>query len=126
MHHAKFYKCKTCGNIVLKVVDKGPELSCCGAVMGELKANTSDGAAEKHVPAVVQSGDKVTVTVGSVMHPMEEKHFIEWIYLVTDNGIQCSDLKPGQEPVAEFLLNGAKLVSVYEFCNLHGLWKVDL
>lgn len=126
MHNSKFYICKHCGNIALKVLDKGPEMVCCGEVMPELIANTTDAAVEKHVPVVEQNGDKVSVTIGSTKHPMEEKHYIEWIYLVTENGIQCRDLKPGQEPFAEFLLNGEKLVAVYEHCNIHGLWKVEL
>lgn len=126
MRNSKFYICKICGNIALKVIDNGPEMVCCGEAMEELVAKTLDGGSEKHVPEVVQNGDKVSVTIGSTKHPMEEKHYIEWIYLVTENGIQSRDLYPGNEPHAEFLLNGEKLISVYEYCNIHGLWKIDL
>lgn len=94
--------------------------------MQELTANTTDGAKEKHVPQVAVDGDILTAQVGSVTHPMVDKHFIQFIYLKTDKGGQFTDLKPGEEPKATFALNGAKPEAVYEYCNLHGLWKVDL
>ena len=90
----------------------------------ELTANTEDAAVEKHVPVITTEGNKVTVSVGSVTHPMLAEHYIEWILLVTDKGIQKKLLKPGEEPKAEFaLLDGEKVLNAFEFCNLHRLWK---
>ncbi len=85
-----------------------------------------DAAAEKHVPDVAIDGDKVTVKVGSVEHPMLDAHYITFIYLETEKGGQIKYLKPGEEPKAEFLLNGEKPVAAFEFCNLHGLWVKEL
>ena len=122
---AQFFKCKKCGKI-LEVVNKGcPVVVCCGEEMTELKANTNDGATEKHVPVIEQNGDKVTVKVGSVVHPMEADHYIQWIEIETDKGIQRKFLNPGEEPKATFTLSGEKLLAAYEFCNKHGLWKSE-
>ncbi|MDR3237983.1 MAG: desulfoferrodoxin [Spirochaetia bacterium] len=126
MHNSKFYVCKHCGNIIIKAHDAGVPVECCGEKMHEAAPNTTDAAKEKHVPAVVKDGSKITVTVGSTKHPMEEKHFIEWIYLVCENSTQSRHLHPAEEPVAEFILTGDKPLSVYEYCNLHGLWKADV
>ena len=120
----KFYVCNHCGNIVQFVKNKGVPVVCCGEKMSELIPGTSDGAAEKHVPAVKVEGSKVTVTVGSVEHPMQDAHYIEWVILETEKGYQKVDLKPDQAPVAEFIVpEGDKPVAAYEYCNLHGLWK---
>ncbi|MBQ2678480.1 MAG: desulfoferrodoxin [Firmicutes bacterium] len=123
---AKFFKCKTCGNMVGMINSSGVPIMCCGAPMDELKANTEDAAQEKHVPAVTVEGNKVTVVVGDVEHPMLEEHFIQWIYLETENGGQRKALKPGDAPKAVFVVEDDKPVAVYEYCNLHGLWKKDL
>ena len=120
----KFFYCKHCGKIIVVVKDSGVPTVCCGEDMIEMVPGTTDAAVEKHVPVVNTSGDKVTVSVGSVTHPMLPEHYIEWIVLVTDKGIQKKLLKPGDEPKAEFaLLEGEKVVSAFEFCNLHRLWK---
>ena len=123
---AKFFKCKTCGNMVGMINSSGVPIMCCGAPMDELKANTEDAAQEKHVPAVTVDGNKVSVAVGDVEHPMLEEHFIQWIYLETENGGQRKALKPGDAPKAVFVVEDDKPVAVYEYCNLHGLWKKDL
>ena len=123
----KFYVCNHCGNIVQYVKNKGVPVVCCGEKMSELIPGTSDGAAEKHVPAVKVEGNKVTVTVGSVAHPMQDVHYIEWVILETEKGYQKVDLKPDQAPVAEFIVpEGDKPVAAYEYCNLHGLWKAKI
>ena len=122
----KFYKCEHCGNIVTFVEDKGVPVMCCGQKMTELTANTTDAAQEKNVPVVEQDGDTVKVTVGSVEHPMLEEHFIQWVCLETENGSQIKYLKPGAKPEAVFTLNDDRLVAVYEYCNLHGLWKAEV
>lgn len=119
----KFYKCKKCGKVVAIMKGSPCDTFCCGEAMVELKANTTDAAVEKHVPVVEKNGNLVTVTVGSVLHPMEEKHFIEWIALETKNGSQLKALKPNQEPKALFALTeGDEVVKAYAYCNLHGLW----
>ena len=122
----KFYKCEHCGNIVTFVEDKGVPVMCCGQKMTELTANTTDAAQEKHVTVVEQDGDTVKLTVGSVEHPMLEEHFIQWVCLETENGSQIKYLKPGAKPEAVFTLNDDRLVAVYEYCNLHGLWKAEV
>jgi superoxide reductase len=123
-----FYRCKGCGNFVLFVDEKtGCTPKCCGEPMEELVANTADAAVEKHVPQVADDGNIVKVQVGSTIHPMLDAHYIQFICLETDKGIQIKYLKPGEEPKAEFAPAGwEKAIAVYEFCNLHGLWKKDL
>ena len=101
-------------------------MSCCGDVMAQLQPGTSDGAHEKHVPVIEQNGNQVKVAVGSVEHPMLEAHYIQWIVLETEDGYQIKYLQPEAKPVAEFVLTeGSKVVAVYEYCNLHGLWKAE-
>jgi len=94
--------------------------------MSELVAGTVDASLEKHVPVVTVDGDTVTVTVGSVAHPMIPEHYIQWVYLQTERGGQRKCLKPGEEPKISFTLNGDKAVAAYEYCNLHGLWKTNI
>lgn len=122
----RFFRCKHCGNIVSKLYDSGVALVCCGEEMEELVANTVDASKEKHVPAVTVDGNIVKVEVGSIPHPMEEKHYIMWIYLQTKKGGQRKCLSPGEEPKAVFALEDDELVAVYEYCNLHGLWKTEV
>ena len=120
----KFYKCSHCGNIVAFVENKGVPVMCCGQKMDELVPNTTDAAGEKHVPVYEVKDGTVTVTVGSVEHPMLEEHYIGFIAIETEQGVQRKTLKPGEKPEAEFALaDGDKLVAAYEWCNLHGLWK---
>lgn len=122
----KILVCPVCGQIIEVVKDKNIPIVCCGKPMEELKANTVDASQEKHVPVVEISGDTVNVKVGSAAHPMEEDHFIEWIYLKTENGGQRKYLNPGDAPEASFNLGGEKAVAVYEYCNLHGLWMTEV
>jgi superoxide reductase len=116
------YKCNVCGNIVEVLHGGGGELVCCGQPMVLLKENTVDAAKEKHVPVIEKIDGGYKVKVGSVAHPMEEKHFIEWIELIADGKAYIQFLKPGDVPEAVFMVKAAK-VSAREFCNLHGLWK---
>ena len=95
--------------------------------MSELKANTTDGAVEKHVPVVNIDGNKVEVVVGSTLHPMVEAHYIQWIYLKTDKGVQKKYLSPSDEPKAEIVIgDDEKVIEAYEYCNLHFLWKKEI
>lgn len=120
----KFFKCEHCGNIIEMVKDKGVPVVCCGQIMTELVAGTSDGAREKHVPVYKVNGSTVHVSVGEVTHPMIPEHYIEWIALQTKTGVQRKELKPGEKPEACFALcDGDEVVAVYAYCNLHGLWK---
>ena len=119
-----FYKCAHCGNIIAHINDSGVRCHCCGEEMKPLLPNTTDAAGEKHVPVISIDGNTVTVTVGSVEHPMLEVHYINWIILETEQGRQRKMLKPGEKPAAVFALaEGDKVVAAYEYCNLHGLWK---
>ena len=116
------YKCDICGNIIEVLHGGAGELVCCGQPMKLVKENTVDAAKEKHVPVVEKTADGFKVKVGSVAHPMEEKHWIEWVELVVDGKVYRQFLKPGQAPEAVFCIKGAK-VSAREYCNLNGLWK---
>ena len=126
MKRATFYKCAKCGNIAIKVVDGGGTMSCCGEPMQVLEANTTDAAKDKHVPSVSVENGILYAQVGSVAHPMEEDHYIEWIYVVTEQGVFARCLKPGEAPEATIDLQGQTPISVFEYCNKHGLWKTDL
>ncbi len=120
----KFYRCSKCGQIVAIVKETGSPLICCGEEMKEIKAGISDGAREKHVPVFEVKGNVVNVTVGSVEHPMQPEHYIEWIAVQTKFGNQRKALKPGEAPKASFaMLDGDEVEAVYAYCNLHSLWK---
>jgi superoxide reductase len=120
----KFYRCKHCGQIVAVVKATGVPLICCGEAMEEIVPGTTDAAVEKHVPVYSVDGTKVTVTVGSVEHPMQPEHYIEWIALKTASGNQRKALKPGDKPEAVFaIVDGDSVEAVYAYCNLHSLWK---
>lgn len=120
----KFYICKHCGNIVASVKDAGVSVTCCGEKMQRLEAGSVDASKEKHVPVISVDGNIVTVTVGSVAHPMESAHSIEWISLQTKQGNQRKALLPGAKPEVKFALcDGDEVVAAYAYCNLHGLWK---
>ena len=123
----KLYKCNHCGNIVAMVEDKGVNPMCCGELMTLLNPNTTDAATEKHVPVVEAEGNKVTVKVGSVAHPMMEEHHIAFIILETNQGMQIKHLDHTGAPEAVFALaEGEEAVAAYEYCNLHGFWKAAL
>ena len=116
------YKCEVCGNIVEVLHEGKGELVCCGQPMKLFKENTVDAAKEKHVPVIEKTADGYEVKVGGVAHPMEEKHYIEWIELIADGKAYRQFLKPGDVPGATFCID-AKEVTAREYCNLHGLWK---
>jgi superoxide reductase len=120
----EIYKCAVCGNIVEVLHAGDGELVCCGQPMQLFKENTVDAAKEKHVPVIEKTANGYKVKVGSVAHPMEEKHWIEWIELIADGKVYRQALAPGQAPEAEFCIQATK-VAAREYCNLHGLWKVE-
>lgn len=119
------YKCDVCGNIIEVVHGSAGVLSCCGKPMRLVEENTVDAAVEKHVPVVEKKDGQVIVKVGQVEHPMLEEHHIEWIEVNTENKVYRKYLKPGEKPEAVFNIN-EDIVSVREYCNLHGLWKNTL
>jgi superoxide reductase len=119
----EIYKCDLCGNIVEVLHEGDGELVCCDQPMRLVKENTVDASKEKHVPVIETSAAGVKVSIGSVPHPMEEKHYIEWIELLADGKVCRQSLKPGMAPSAFFEgVRGATL-SAREYCNLHGLWR---
>lgn len=116
------YKCELCGNIVEVLIAGDGELICCGQPMKLMVANTVDAAKEKHVPVIEKIPGGVKVKIGSVAHPMEEKHYIQWIEINADGRTCRKFLKPGEAPEAEFKMDAAN-ITAREYCNLHGLWK---
>ena len=118
----EIYKCLVCGNMVEMIHAGEGELVCCGQAMKQLVENTVDAAKEKHVPVIEKVDGGFKVKVGSVPHPMEEKHYIEWIELVADGKAYRQFLNPGDAPEATFAVSAAE-VTAREYCNLHGLWK---
>jgi len=118
------YKCEICGNIVEVLHSGAGDLVCCGENMKLLDEKTADASTEKHVPVIEKSSEGYTITVGSTLHPMEEKHYIEWIELIADGKSYRQYLKPGDKPMAKFCVHAAK-VTVREHCNIHGLWKAE-
>ena len=123
---AKFYKCKKCANLFVKVLEGPCTPQCCGEPCDELVAGSVDAAAEKHVPAVTREGGKIIAKVGEVAHPMLDAHSIQFIALEAGDRLEIKKLHPGEAPEAEFACDGAENVTVYEYCNLHGLWKAEI
>ena len=120
----EIYKCEICGNIVEVVHGGAGELVCCGKPMVLLEEKTADTSTEKHVPFIKRDGNKYIVKVGeNTAHPMEDKHYIEWIELTVDNNIYKKYLNPGDTPEVEFEVPEGKEVSAREMCNIHGVWK---
>jgi len=120
----KFFKCKKCGHVMASINEKCEGVTCCGESVIVLRAGETDGALEKHVPAYVVNGDKIEVTIGEVLHPMEEDHYIEFIAYEYEDSIVIKKLKPGEEPKASFPYMGKG--TIYEYCNKHGLWKKEM
>jgi superoxide reductase len=116
------YKCEICGNIVVVVHEAAGELVCCGQPMKRLEEQNADSATEKHVPVIEKTDEGILVKVGSVPHPMEEKHYIEWIELTVDGTVLRKFLKPGDAPEAFFKVGG-EVSGAREYCNVHGLWR---
>jgi superoxide reductase len=118
----QIYKCEICGNIVEVLHGGDGELVCCGQPMKNLAAKTADVGKEKHVPVIEKIAGGIKVKVGSVPHPMEEKHYIEWIEVIADGKAYRQFLRPGEAPEAIFKIE-AKTITAREYCNVHGLWE---
>ena len=119
----QFYKCGVCGSEVAVVRGGGGTLHCCNQPMALQSENTTDAAEEKHVPVVEEAGNCIKVQIGSVEHPMEEKHYIKFIEVLTPDKVLRAELKPGMKPLAEFSVAKADVVEVREYCTVHDLWK---
>lgn len=120
----KFYICEHCGNIMAAVKESGVPVKCCGQNMTEIVPGTVEASAEKHIPVWKVEGNKVFVNVGSIDHPMQPEHYIEWVSIQTKQGNQRKQLSPGSAPSVCFsLCEGDEVVAVYAYCNLHSLWK---
>ena len=127
MKDLKFYVCTHCGNLIETIHSSGVPMICCGEPMKELVPNTVEAAGEKHKPVIAVEGSTVTVTVGSVAHPMTDAHLIQWVVLETEQGVQRKELSANAEPKAVFTVaEGDKVVAAYAYCNLHGLWKTEV
>lgn len=122
----KFYRCKHCGNLVLKIEDANVPMICCGEEMEELKPGVTDASLEKHVPKVTILDDKIEVCVGSVLHPMEQAHKIDWVYLETKKGGELRYLEAGMTPTVLFQKPEEEVIAIYAYCNLHGLWMQEV
>ncbi|MBO5713731.1 MAG: desulfoferrodoxin Dfx [Clostridia bacterium] len=120
----KFYKCNICGNVITHVNKEANKVSCCNKEMVELVANTVEASTEKHIPVYNVIGNEVFVKVGEVTHPMLNEHYITTICVETDKGVYIKKLLPNLPPEASFkIADNEKIIAVYEYCNLHGLWK---
>lgn len=124
MKEVKFYRCPICGNVIELIDGDSKRITCCGKNMELLVANTVDASVEKHVPVYKRDGEKLIVSVGEVIHPMEEKHYIMWIAMVYDNKVIRINLLPNEVPEAVF--NYVENAEIYAYCNLHGLWKATV
>ncbi len=122
----RFFICRHCGNLIGMIHNAGVPVVCCGQKMEALIPNTVDASKEKHMPVVTVKEGIVIVNVGSVDHPMIPEHYIEWVYVQTENGGQRKSLKPGDAPNVSFCLGDEKAVAVYAYCNLHGLWMTEV
>jgi superoxide reductase len=123
----KFYRCKHCGNILVLLNDSGVPVVCCGEKLEELTPGAVEAATEKHIPVISADGKLISVKVGSVTHPSLPEHYIMFIVLETNKGFIKRDLKPGDEPAADFMLTDGEIaVRAYEYCNLHGLWAANV
>ena len=122
----KFFICNVCGNIIELVKDKGDPLMCCNTPMTFLEPNTVEASTEKHIPFVTKTDKGIKIQVGSVMHPQEEAHYIDFIYVKTAKGGTRIDLPIGVAPEAEYCFGNGEALEVYAYCNLHGLWKVTI
>jgi len=118
----EIYKCNVCGNMAEMVHASTGTLVCCGQPMELLKEKTKDLGLEKHVPVVEIKNGKILVKVGSIPHPMEDKHYIEWIEILAGGKVYRKHLKPNDKPQAEFCTD-SKEITAREYCNIHGLWR---
>ena len=123
---SKFYICRHCGNLIGMINNAGVPMVCCGEKMEALEPNTVEASGEKHIPVLKIENNTLTVDIGSVEHPMLDEHYIQWIYMETENGGMRKGLNPGDKPRSTSCIGDDKPLAVYAYCNLHGLWKTEL
>lgn len=121
----ELYVCSICGNVVEVVNPGATSLVCCGKPMEKLEAGVQEASVEKHVPVIESVEGGIMVKVGSIAHPMEEKHFIRFIEVLTKDQVLRAELLPNQTPQAFFLVNASDVIEVKEYCTIHGLWKTE-
>ncbi len=126
MKNQKFFRCKHCGNFIGLINNAGVPMICCGEEMEEVVPNTVEASQEKHIPFIIFDGSIMKVQIGSVLHPSTEEHYIDFIYVQTEHGGQRKSIKPGDDPVAEFLFIDDKPIEVFAYCNIHGLWSAKV
>ena len=119
----ELYQCKVCGNIVEVAHEGASALVCCDKPMIKLEAKTEDQGQEKHVPVVEETNNSIVVKVGSIGHPMEDKHYIKFVEVLLNDRVIRKELKPGQAPEAKYCVSKSDVIEVREFCTVHGLWK---
>ncbi len=119
----ELYKCNICGNVTEVVHEGAPALVCCGEDMEKLEAKTKDKSNEKHVPVISEIENGILVKVGEIEHPMEDRHYIKFIEVLTDDKVLRRELKPGDKPEAAFSVGKADVVSAREYCTIHNLWE---
>ena len=119
----ELYRCEICGNIVEIVYEGAPALICCGKPMIKLEAKTKDEGREKHVPVIEKADSGIKVKIGSIEHPMEEKHYIKFIEILLKDRIMRKELEPGQAPETKCCASKSDVIEAREFCTIHGLWK---
>lgn len=120
----KFFKCSKCNNIIISINDSDMSVSCCGDVMNEIIPGSVDASKEKHIPQYEVNDNVVTVSIGSILHPMIQEHYIEWVVLKTQNSTLIKYLEPNQNPIVKFTLEDGDIIeAVYAYCNIHGLWE---
>ena len=125
LERGQIFRCNTCGNMFELILVGGGSPTCCGSDMELLSDDPQDVGAEKHIPIIEKTDSGVKVKVGQIPHPMEEKHYIAWIEIITDNETQRAFLKPGDAPEAEFMVEDINNLKAKEYCIIHGLWRSD-
>lgn len=125
LERGQIFRCNTCGNMFELIMVGGGTPTCCGSDLELLSDDPKDLGAEKHIPIIEKTGPGVKVKVGKVPHPMEEKHYIAWIEIITDKGTQRVYLKPGDLPEAEFMVDDISNIKAKEYCIIHGLWRSE-
>jgi len=125
LERGQIFRCNTCGNMFELIMVGGGTPTCCGSDLELLSDDPKDVGAEKHIPIIEKTGSGVKVKVGKVPHPMEEKHYIAWIEIITDKGTQRVYLKPGDLPEAEFMVDDISNIKAKEYCIIHGLWRSE-
>ena len=125
LERGQIFRCNTCGNMFELILVGGGSPTCCGSDLELLSDDPKDVGSEKHIPIIEKTDSGVKVKVGKVPHPMEEKHYIAWIEIITDNETQRAFLKPGDAPEAEFMVEDINNLKAKEYCIIHGLWRSD-